>query len=432
MATVNVHFKLKDSHSDKSTLIYLKVYFNKKRFVYSTREKINPENWNKETQRVIIPRGDKVRKEQYKAINHTLEDLKGKVEEVFTNCTYNKITPTPDYLKKELDKEFKPETQETPTNLFDFIEQIIQESKSGNRTTRKGKQLSPYTIKGYVTTLNHLRGFKKATHKKIDFDTINMRFYKDFLKYFNDQERSPNSIGKNIKNLKVFLKEATKRGLNTNLIYQDEDFVTLNEETDQIYLNETELLKIYNKDFTKNPRLERVRDLFIIGCYTGLRFADLAQLRQENIIKDGTQIKITQQKTGDTVYIPLHWRVGEILNKYEGIPPRAISNQKMNNYLKEMGEDAGITEEVIQTQLKGGLRVDVKRKKHELITVHTARRSFATNMYNQGIPSISIMKITGHRTEKSFLKYIRVTQEEVADRLMEHPFFQPKSNLKVI
>jgi integrase len=103
----------------------------------------------------------------------------------------------------------------------------------------------------------------------------------------------------------------------------------------------------------------------------------------------------------------------------------------MNEYLKEIGKLAGLTETIKVSTTKGGFRFDESFEKWQLITTHTARRSAATNMYLAGIPTISIMKITGHHTEKAFLKYIRISQEDNALKLMEHPFFK-NSNLKII
>jgi len=170
--------------------------------------------------------------------------------------------------------------------------------------------------------------------------------------------------------------------------------------------------------------------LFIIGCWTGLRYADLVNICPEDFIKSDTQLKIKTIKTGEWVFIPLHWTIKEILKNRNREIPRPISNVKMNQYLKELGQIAGINDEIKQYKTKGGLRYESKHKKYELITVHTARRSFATNLYLMGIPTISIMKITGHKTESSFMKYIRISQEETANKLVEHPGF--KKPLKIV
>ena len=124
------------------------------------------------------------------------------------------------------------------------------------------------------------------------------------------------------------------------------------------------------------------------------------------------------------VVIPIHSFVREIINKYGGELPPAISNQKMNQYLKEIVELAGIdtTNKIAIT--KGGITVTELFKKFELVTTHTARRSFATNAYLSDVPTISIMKITGHTTEISFMRYIRISQQDNANKLVSHPFFK--------
>ena len=124
-------------------------------------------------------------------------------------------------------------------------------------------------------------------------------------------------------------------------------------------------------------------------------------------------------KTVEFVTIPMHSMVKEIITKYNGEVPSSLSNQKMNEYLKDIGEAAELDEKRIIVKTKGGEREEKTFSKFQLITTHTARRSFATNLYNQGFPSIYIMKITGHRTEKAFLKYIKIEQEEAANKLME-------------
>ena len=205
---------------------------------------------------------------------------------------------------------------------------------------------------------------------------------------------------------------------------KNKNFKVVEEDADSIYLTTKEIQKIYDYDFSKTPHIERVRDLFVIGCYTGLRFSDLTQFRQENISKDLTTAKVRTQKTGEVVIIPLNPLIKAILKKHGGKPPEAISNQKMNDYLKTIGENVKINDEVVISITKGGVRVRESFKKHELITVHTARRSFATNAYLNDVPTLSIMKMTGHTTEKAFLKYIKISQEDNANKLLNHPFFK--------
>ncbi len=221
------------------------------------------------------------------------------------------------------------------------------------------------------------------------------------------------TIGDNIKRLKTILNEATERGINKNLAFKSKYFSRVNEETDTIYLNEIELKEIEDLDLSNNIRLEKVRDLFLVSCRTGLRYSDYSVLKSDQI-KNGF-IETIQLKTSGTVIIPIHDTVKRILNKYGGALPKANSNQKMNEYVKEIGEMIpSLHTPFSQTYSKAGNKVTVTNPKFQLISTHTARRSFATNEYLAGTPSLTIMAITGHRTEKSFLRYIRISPSDHA------------------
>lgn len=164
------------------------------------------------------------------------------------------------------------------------------------------------------------------------------------------------------------------------------------------------------------------RDLFIVGCYTGLRFSDFSQIKRENI-RNG-MISLRTQKTNELVTIPVHPIVEEIMSKYKGkyansLPP-AFANQIMNGYLKDIGKLAEFEESVLVSKTIGGKKVSQTFKKYELITTHTARRSFATNLFLQEFPAISIMKLTGHRSEKNFMNYIKMTPHQNAEKLRKH------------
>ena len=280
--------------------------------------------------------------------------------------------------------------------------------------------------------MNHLKEFQTHQKKKITFENIDLDFYDDFIKYLKGKDFSENTIGKLIKNVKVFMSNSEDKGLHNNRFYKNRRFKVMSEDSDSIYLSVDELDKIYTHDFSKNSKLDKIRDLFIIACWTGLRFSDMCELSIDNISTTnyGKLITIKTVKTGETVVIPVHQTIIEILKKYDNALPKVPSNQKMNDYLKDIGEAVKIKETVEVVKTKGGLRYKEAFKKWELITTHTARRSFATNMYMADMPSISIMKITGHKTEKSFLRYIKISPEDNAKKMLQHPLFR-QSNLKV-
>jgi integrase len=207
------------------------------------------------------------------------------------------------------------------------------------------------------------------------------------------------------------MNEALDRKLTTNIQFKNKRFKKLEEESENIYLAADEVDKISRLDLTENPTLDKVRDIFIIACNTGLRFSDLIQLKSENIINDGLQIKITTRKTGEIIVVPIKSVVRQVFHKYNGELPSLLSNQKMNEYLKIIGEKAEISSDVVKTFTKRGKRQSEIFKKFDLITTHTARRSFATNAFLNDVPAVSIMKMTGHRTERAFMNIFALARK---------------------
>jgi integrase len=403
MAQVN--FYLKDADAKEASLIYLYFSFDNKRIKVSSGESIKPAHWNSNAQRV------KSSVAGSNEVNHALEKLAAEVMKVYRQMKLADEQVTPNAIRNKIDiiKTGKP----TKHDFFGFCDSFIA-SVSHMRT--KG------TIGIYRNTLANLRAFQEATGAKIDFNTIDLNFYNDFTEYLTRTKLySINTVAKNIKTIKTFLNEATERGLNTKIDYKSKKFKVVTEDTESIYLSEKEIEKLYKLDLSKNSRLEKVRDLFVVGTWTGLRFSDFSQIRKENI-KDGF-INIRTQKTDEQISVPIHPMVKSIMNKYDGkydnsLPP-AIANQNMNYYLKEIGQLAGFDDKFVHTRTLGKKRVQETFKKYELLVTHTARRSFATNLYLAGFPAISIMKITGHRTEKAFLRYIKVRPMENAMKLKE-------------
>jgi integrase len=409
MASFNYY--LKDASAKDEQPVYLR--YNDRGAInlkFYIGQKIKPKFWDS---------GDQVARRNfdgYADFNSILTERKGQLEQLCRQLQATDGKIDIEILKERfnglLGRNEGKEKIDFKT-LYDFAKHYIESVKSAKAAN---------TILHNNQTLNLLKNFQDAKGKKITFDRVNLDFYNDFVEYLTKTKNySPNTIGKHIANIKLFLNEATERGINTKFDFKSKRFKTTSEPVESIYLSEAELLKIYKHDFTNHKKLEHTRDLFIIGCFTGLRFSDFSQLKTENIT-DG-QIKVKTQKTREMVVIPIHWTVKAILQKYahtaKGLP-RPFSNQKMNDYLKDVGEAVEINENVLHTHTKGGLKVQATTPKYNLMTTHTARRSFATNLFLSGFPAISIMKITGHKTEKSFMKYIRISQEENAKLLQLH------------
>ncbi len=414
-----ISYRAKISQLDKNDYIQLKYYISKS---------INPNFWNQSTNRAI--KSNKF--PEHPEFNNRLDIIESTIKSAILKLENSNIPLSNVVIKAELDKMLKPElsinTAQVPTDFFPFIDYLIQ--------TSNNKQS---TLKSYKVVKKNLQDYQSAKKIALTFNSIDIDFYNSFIEFLTKSGLSKNTIGTRIKILKTFLSEANDRGINVPDDYRKRTFKKPNEETDSIYLNEKELMQIFNIE--KNPEsikiinkehrsdklpeyLTKVRDLFLVGCYTGLRFSDLTQLRKENITADET-INIKTQKTNQIVVVPIHPITRLILEKYDYQLPRAISNQKFNVYLKEIGRIAGINEKVTTEITKGGFKVSTTTEKYNLICSHCSRRSFATNAFLADMPSISIMKITGHKTESAFMKYIKMSAKDNAAKMKSHKFFNP-------
>jgi len=424
MPSVNFYLKKAEGKPPRS-LIYLQMKYSGNRLVYSFGQTISPANWSKAKQRV------KNNRETTKDGQHSLNDLLDNLERECLRAYNEELArgiPAVQTLKARLDA-FMNQNADRDRPADPKVYELFDRFISGE-IKNKGKDKSPHTLQNYTATKGHLKKFDEKTRYGVNFDNINLDFfykYIDFLK--KNLKLSANTIAKDINVLKTVLRRAIKLKYTTNIAWQDDEFVYAGEDTDAVYLTEKEIIALYRYDFSDDKRLEQVRDLFVFGCFVGLRFSDYSNIRPENIVEIEGElfIKLSTQKTKELVIIPCNPIVLEIFEKYKDNPnrlPRTISNQKFNEYLKgnpnkggkgRVGvcQLAGLTE-------KGRLSTDPSLELWQCISSHTARRSFATNYYLSGFPTIDLMKITGHKTEKAFLRYIRVTKLDTARRLGEH------------
>lgn len=418
---MEVSFYLKRANSPQKTSIYARIFYNSHEMKYYFSESILPIYWNKDAKRARETKKFPEYNELNTRLNNVESGIKNTIRKFLNDNTGQ--YPSPSTLKSLLDISIRNGGNVEKITFMSFFNSFIKSSEDGTRLTKKGKPIAYGTIKTYYTTKVILENYQQHAKKKLDFETIDMSFYNDFTKYLTlTVNQSTNYIGKHIKVIKTVLHEATEQGINTNVSFKGRGFTTVSEEANTIFLTEHELKEIAALDLTENPGQDRTRDLFLIGCYTGLRFSDLSTLRPEQIIKG--MITITQIKTGDKVVIPVHETVYKIMSKYGGELPTAKSNQKTNQTLKDIAKKCkSLKMKISLTYTKGGKSVtkgsnpeteNESPEKWQFVTTHTARRSFATNEYLAETPSLTIMAITGHKTEKAFLKYIKVTPDDHA------------------
>ncbi|GGB01849.1 site-specific integrase [Puia dinghuensis] len=407
MIKVNFNLRLQDSKDPEN--IYMVLRWDGNRYRYPTKWKVKPLHWNKKAQKVNAI--DEVMKND---INRNLQELKITAQRIYTAAVADNLPITAALLKERLDLHTGRKVVETVT-FWSFVNKFIETAPT-RILPDTGKKVSRRTIQRYNTARNILQEYEKESGNKLTFDHLDLDMLTDFKQWLTSgKEYAANTVAKYIETLKTFLNAAASEKITVNLDYKSRSFKAKREDADSVYLDEAELAKIAALQLSDQPRLDRVRDLFMIGAYTGLRFSDFMQL-QPHHFKNGF-IDLTQTKTNNPVTIPIHPKVKEIFDKYKDTRPPKISNQKFNDYIKDVCKEAKITELVEITQTKGGATVKTVAEKYKLVSSHTGRRSCATNLYKKGLPIQTIMAITGHKTEKAFRIYIRLSKLEHAEMI---------------
>ena len=435
MAKIN--FNLRDLRSEKPTPVNMVIRWDNNKLVFPTGQTITPIHWDYEEQRAlesnVNPKEKNLNsiknKKGKKYIGHpefneSIKKLELKVIKTFRDFENdNDRQPTIEEIRQKLNIVTDRTPKQTKLSLLQFITKFREEAKF-KVNPRTGKTFASKTLTSYKQVNDLLIEFNKKRKRPIDFIDIDFEFYTDFVKFLTkDKEYSVNSIGKHIKTLKTILNEATERGINENVKFKSKKFVVFKQATDSVYLTLEELKSIEELKLSKEPKYDKVRDLFLIGAHTGLRFSDFTNIKNENIKNDILEIRT--QKTGEIVAIPINDTVKNILSKYEGkystpLPP-PMSNQKMNEYLKEVCKKVEDLKKFVSIrENKAGFTYSKNYQKFDLITTHTARRSFATNNFKSGLPVHVIMAITGHRKESAFLGYIKITPTENAEIMRLH------------
>lgn len=380
----------------------------------STSLLIDPVYWNnnKGTIKQISKFKDK------KNFQNKLTGLQANILNTFNNDYSNGVVINANWLESVINDFFNQSNKTDLNYLSDFAEYVIQ--SLSNKVLANGKTgVTENTKKRYRTIANKILEYEKAKKTRLKIIDIDLRFYKDFKNYLNvTQKLNLNTTGRYISYIKALCYEAKEYGIKTNPDFEKKEFRPTKEETVFTTLSETEINKIFNYSFETNY-LSNARNWLIIGVWTGARVSDLLKFDANNV-KNGF-IEYTAQKTGQKIILPLHWQVKEILERNNGNFPTSISSQRFNDYIKTVCKKVGLYDEVPGSKLteikKGVWRKEKKTvEKWKLVSSHICRRSFATNHYGN-LPTPVIMAITGHKTEKMFLKYIGKTAKDNAEAL---------------
>jgi len=432
----------KKIRKDGTCLIFIQYcYSTGRRTLLNTEIAIPPSYWNKKKNCVLIDLPAIYG--SFEQLNKQLKSMMRLVEDIVALAEKNKVSDRCAFVKRL----FKP--GQTISDLNENPETaIIIHAVNTNREVNKdiffqigdyiqskANKVSAGTIRVYEHMRDHLKAFGEYRKTPISFESLDYNFYEEFVeflafKYIHRGRKESivglrvNTIGQTIKQLRIFIKDRVRRKIIAPIDL--DDFKILDEETDAIYLTYEEVGQIYNTDLTAIPYLVEYRDLFVLACLTGLRFSDFSTLRPEDLRKGMLYKK--QNKSDHWVVIPLRKEAKEIftLQFREKIPQ--LTNEEFNRHIKKIGKLAGLTHKIKFSYKKGNKDVEVCKPKYDWITTHTARRSFCTNEFLAGTPVKLIMKISGHKTEKDFYKYIRITPEEAAGKIKE--LWMERNNLE--
>ncbi len=387
-------FVFKDAK--QTSLLYLVLRENGKREKISLQLKEDPATFDKEN--YIFTKANPY----FKTLNARLNTIKSKVELLIREAeiTNDSLLDLKVKVAEAINAKVSTKTTKTNESLFlpFFLKWAMEET-----TKHKYNRYKKYT---YNILVEYFDG------KQPTFDDINYAFCEDFIEWMSGKGLCANTRGSHVKFIKAAMNEASK-----NKLHQNEDYRSFRKEMEQVdavYLTNEEVTKIAELPLCGIYAV--ARDVFIIGCHTGMRFSDYSKLSM-NDISDGV-IHVITQKCKTPVDIPAHPRVLKILHKYNGTLPH-ITPQRFNLYIKDICKEAGLNESILVR--KGGQHT--RYQKWELVSSHTARRTGLTNMYKAGIPIYRCMMISGHKTEQVFLTYLRITQEENAQYLKDNPFF---------
>lgn len=406
------YYVLDEPNATEPTFLYFMYQCADGRLKYSTGVKVLPSEWNAKK---------KSKSDDYRNAVITTDRINSMMGNVNLARTVNGKIPTCKELREQLDLLLgKVKVAKTENSFFAMFDKVILDRKLGKELCA-GKRFSSGTIKQYERTKNLLLEWQLQTGYYIDPQTFNIHSYKALYAYLtNEKNLAINSVGGQLKNVKAVLRAMYTRGWHTSQFFRDENFKVMGEDSNKIYLTIPELEKLAAAEMDGTVKI--ARDWLIIEAFTGLRVSDALRLQSINISE--TKIHISNEKTDEMVVIPTHRLVKNILESYAGKWPPYLAAQTINEKIKIAAEIAGINGKVLCTITKGGKRIDTYMERHQLVTNHTGRRSFITNLLRINANDSMVMKLAGLKKATTLQKYNKMSAHEVADMAGEMEFFK--------
>ena len=421
----NIIFTLESRKKDRVPIvenapIRMRVNFASQRIEFTTGYRIDVAKWDGDKQRVKNGCTNKL-KQSASEINAALLGYYTELQEIFKRFEVAEIMPSPAEVKEVFNNRYEQnektelvsaDTSNVPSNFYEAFDDFVRVCGRQNDWTHS-------TFEKFAAVKNHLKNFRS----ELSFDFFDEEGLTEYVQYLREVREMRNStIGKQLSFLKWFLRWSFKQGMHSNNAYDTFKPKLKDTQKKIIFLTWEELnnLREFKIPPTKQA-LERVRDVFLFQCFTGLRYSDVFNLRRSDI--KGDHIEVTTVKTSDSLIIELNDHSRAIIEKYKDVEFEndkalpVITNQKMNDYLKELAELAEINEPVQQTYYKGNERIDEVTPKYALLGTHAGRRTFICNTLALGIPPQVVMKWTGHSDYKAMKPYIDIADDIKANAM---------------
>ncbi len=342
---------------------------------------------------------------------------------------------SPAVLKKAIYDVIKPavKVEEVPTKpilVLNFFQQLLDDCKSGARKSKDDLFLNPNSLKAYKSAKNHFEQFQTSRKRKFYLTDINQALIKDFTNYLNNK-LAINTSAKYLTIFKLLIAYANEMKLIDFKQSSEIKIIVRKEKSDSVYLTESQVKELREIKSFPTKVYELVLDYFILGCNTGLRFSDFSVLKIENIKNGFIEIDPNKNKrlskSVTKVIIPVHPMVTEVLMKYPDGLPKCPPNQVCNRYIKELASRVPSLNTAFEKKITRANRVQIEKYMvWQKVSTHTCRRSWCTNMFLRGVPIITIMAISGHKTQENFMKYIKADNQKHADILKK--FFDEDEN----
>ncbi|QCX00118.1 integrase [Aggregatimonas sangjinii] len=400
-------FNLKEPKKDGETLILFSAYFRNegRKFVYSTGESVNPKEWDFKHRHPNDLNGRSANANRHRGIKRQLDRYSNYFSDLIQSYKLSNREITIAVVKGDFDTQFK-RTKAISSKFFEVYDIFLTEKR--NDFTEGANSIS--TISRYTYNKKLLVDFEDWKGKKLHFNQFTSAFYNDLVEYcITVKEHSANTLRRNIGLLKTFLYWSVENGYNYKLDFQKFKAPKA-QQTDEVALTLDEVKEVFEFDFSANRKLEKVRDLFVFGCATGMRYSNYSKVAKKDV-HNGV-IKVRDQKNTDkSLEVPLNEFSTYILKKYDYNLPK-LSNQKFNDYIKEVFGAIGYTQDIKKTIKIGRELKEQIKPLNERISSHTARRSFITIMKNKKIPDKVIMSFTGHRSLEVFNKYYKPNNDD--------------------